>query len=102
MGVAAVTAIAGGYLFNTDPALPFLVTGATNVIAAGAVATLPEAQPGTDERFTLSAARTAIGRLASPSLRSFTLYVALAVLVVERPVQKGAPEGAESGASSEG
>ena len=78
LGVAAVTAVAGGYLFEVDPALPFLVTGATNVLAAAVVATLPEAKPETDERFTLSAARTAIGRLASPSLRSFTLYVALA------------------------
>ncbi|WP_435195858.1 MFS transporter [Natronomonas sp. EA1] len=72
-----VTAVAGGYLYTMNPAYPFYATGVVNVLSGVVLLTMPEELGETEEAFTLSKARRAIGGLAAPSLRWFVVYVSL-------------------------
>ena len=73
----AVTAAAGGYLFELDPAAPFVATGLVGLVSAGVLLTMPEARPADGgEPFTLADARQALATLGRPGLRWFVAFTA--------------------------
>jgi MFS family permease len=76
LGTNAVTAAVGGHLFQMDPSYPFIATGAVNVVSAFVLLSMPESDGG-GEQFTLAKAREAVGRIATPRLRSFVLFIVL-------------------------
>lgn len=81
LGANAVTAVAGGWLFELDPAAPFLASGAMGVLSAAVLLTMPEPSVTGDVAFTPAAAREALAALARPRLRWFVAFTATVLAI---------------------